>query len=74
MEFSFNSVHYLYNYYMVCALFLVLRSCVISLEKKRKENINNDLAILPSHDTFVLCHTALIKSSSLAYYQYSRTT
>jgi len=68
IEFPLNSVHYLYNYYIVCALlshthyvillmwhFPTLLPCVVSLNKKRIEkekerNINNDLAILLSHN------------------------
>jgi len=80
IEFSFNFVYYLYNYYMVYAIlshayhvtsscdvtlgpvtcdivtvmwyFPVLFPCVVSpKEKKKKRNINNDIAILPSYDT-----------------------
>ena len=66
MEFLLDSIHYLYNYYMVCALFphthhvtpscdmwhfSILFSCVISpKEKEKKRNINNNLAVLLSHD------------------------
>jgi len=28
----------------------MLHPCIVSPEKKKKKNINNDLAILPSHD------------------------
>jgi len=64
MEFSFIPVHYLYNYYMVCALFShaphVTWLCDVTLsytsyivspkEKKKKGNINNNLAVLLGHD------------------------
>ena len=34
-----------------CDIFTILLSCIISPEKKKKKkNINNDLAILPSYD------------------------
>jgi len=81
MELLLDSAYYLYNYYMVCALFShahhvthltcdcdivmwyfsTLLPCVVSPNKKRKEkerkrNINNDLAILPSHDTMCYEH------------------
>jgi len=78
MEFPLDFLHYLYNYYMVCALFshtyhvtscdMILWLPIIWLwhlwhdtflhsflcskfkRKKKKRNINNDLAILPSHN------------------------
>jgi len=72
MEFPLDFLHYLYNYYMVCALlshayhmthhvtscdydYVTLSHtlfCVVSprKRKKKKRNINNNLAILPSHD------------------------
>jgi len=54
MEFPLLSIHYLYNYYMVYALLSHTPSCVVSpkeKKRKRKVNINNNLAILPSHDS-----------------------
>jgi len=70
MEFLLFSVHYLYNYYIVCALLshahhVTFPSCdcntfphflciVSPREKKKKRNINNNLAILPIHDTHAL--------------------
>jgi len=73
MEFPLNFLYYLYNYYMVCALFshayyvthhvtlcdyVTLShtlSCVVSpREKEKKRNINNDLAVLPSHSTLTV--------------------
>jgi len=86
IEFPLDSLYYLYNYYMVCALlshtyhvtyhvipcdimlwlpvmwlwlcntcdtfphFLLCSKSKIK-EKKKKRNINNNLAVLPSHDT-----------------------
>jgi len=66
MEFLLFSIYYLYNYYMVCALLshthhvtvtmqhlwcdTFLYSFLCSKEKEKKRNINNNLAILPSHD------------------------
>ena len=82
MEFLLFSVHYLYNYYMVCALlshtyhvtyhvtscnvivtmwylwhdtFLHSSYVISPKETKKKRNINNDLAILPSYDTWFCC-------------------
>jgi len=90
IEFPLDFLHYLYNYYMVCAMFsytyhvayhvmwccdflsydcdyvwhlwhdtfphslLCSKSKIKGKEKKRKRKINNNLAVLPSHDTFVL--------------------
>ena len=72
MEFPLDFLHYLYNYYMVCALlshayhvtyhvtpcdcdYVTLSCtpfCVVSSRKRKekKRNINNNLAVLPSHD------------------------
>ena len=72
MEFPLDFLHYLYNYYMVCALlshayhvthhvmlcdcdYVTLSHtpfCVVSPRKRKekKRNINNNLAVLPSHN------------------------
>jgi len=62
---------------LVTWYFLMLYPCVVSLKKKR--NINNDLVILPSHDTILiiifpiwppiqfLCHKPPWEFSSLKY-------
>jgi len=57
MEFPLDFVYYLYNYYMVCALLphthhvTFLYFFISPKEKEKKRNINNDLAVLPSHNT-----------------------
>jgi len=80
IEFPLNFLHYLYNYYMVCALlshghhvttlwchmfcdcdlwswscdtFPHSPSLCSKSKKKKKRNINNDLAVLPSHNTYI---------------------
>jgi len=84
IEFPLDFLHYLYNYYMVCALLshiyhmtsydtvtsyhvtvtmwhlwydtflhflLYSKSKIKEKEKEKKRNINNNLAVLPSHNT-----------------------
>jgi len=36
----------------------MLHPCVVSPEKKR--NINNDLAVLPSHDSALYCYMQIL--------------
>jgi len=81
MEFPLDFLYYLYNYYIVCALFShthhvtlwhpnscdyeLCNTCDVTLsctspcvispkEKEKKRNIDNDLAILLSHNTIPL--------------------